>query len=264
MCEQNIRYPDWSAAVITSALDTPVGQLAAERPGSVRVLEHFGIDYCCGGRTPLSQACALKGIDVRTVISALDSEASLNTTSARSEVAADTSLAELADQIVATHHDYLRREMPRLGGLLAKVVAAHLSRRPELREVEGVFAQLRDELECHMLKEEWVLFPIIKQLEAATVGQNGHSGSVHVPILMMEHEHAAAGAALERMSDLTNGYVPPADACNSHRALLRGLAELQSDLHVHIHKENNILFPRASALEAALRNAESSATVGSP
>lgn len=233
--------------------DTPVGQLVAERPGRARVLERFGIDYCCGGRTPLDQACAEKGLDVGAVLRELASDDPCVAGPFPDDARTDATLGQLADQIVAVHHAYLRRELPRLGALLAKVADAHAERHSELRELQFVFADLRDELESHMLKEEQVLFPIIKRLEAATSMPSLHCGSVNNPILVMEHEHATAGFALQRMRGLTDGYQTPGDACASYRALLHGLADLELDLHRHIHKENNILFPRASTLEASLQ-----------
>jgi regulator of cell morphogenesis and NO signaling len=235
--------------------DTPVGQLVAERPGRARVLERFGIDYCCGGRTPLAQACAERGLDVVEVLRELASDDPRGLEPVRDDGTTDATMGQLADRIVATHHAYLRRELPRLAGLMAKVADAHANRHPELRGLHHVFGELKDELEHHMLKEEKVLFPIIKQLEAATAMPRLHCGSVNNPILVMEHEHASAGSALQRMRALTGGFKPPGDACATYRALLHGLADLEMDLHRHIHKENNILFPRASALEAALRGA---------
>jgi regulator of cell morphogenesis and NO signaling len=135
------------------------------------------------------------------------------------------------------------------------VIAGHGARRPELADLRETFAGLRQELEAHLIKEEWVLFPLVKQLEAARVAFPTHCGTVNNPIRVMEHEHETAGAALERLGALTGGYRAPVDGCASLRALYQGLAGLEADLRRHIHKENNILFPRAAALEAALPRA---------
>lgn len=236
-----------------NVLDTQaaVGQLVRERPARARVFERFGIDYCCGGRRPLDQACRERQLDLGLVLDALNEL----DPHAHGADAADWSTApmgELADHIEATHHAYLRRELPRLAGLLEKVVAAHGDRHPELWDVRMVFAGLKAELENHMLKEERILFPMVRQLERAATLPRFHCGSVGNPIVVMEHEHDAAGAALASLRSLTDGYTPPAGACNTYRALLDGLAELEADLHLHIHKENNILFPRARDAEAAL------------
>lgn len=229
-----------------------VGQLVAERPGRSRVFERLDIDYCCGGKVPLEQACRARGLDVEVVLRELAAQDDAPAEAVEADWASWT-MGELVDHIVDVHHGYLRRELPRLAGLVDKIAEVHGKGHPELRDVRAVFASLKAELEAHIVKEERVLFPIIKQLEAATDLPSFHCGSVDHPIRAMEFEHDDAGAALARLRALTGGYVPPADACNTYRAALAGLAELEADLHQHIHKENNILFPRAHDAEAALR-----------
>jgi regulator of cell morphogenesis and NO signaling len=233
--------------------ETPVGLLVTERPGRARLFERLGIDYCCHGRDTLGHACAAKGLDVADVLRTLSGEGPEGAGAENEEFdAAAATMSALADHIVAVHHIYLRRALPWLAGLLDKVVAAHGERHPELHAVREVFRRLREELEMHMLKEEKVLFPIIRQLETATTLPSLHCGTVHNPVVVMEHEHRDAGAALERLRALTHGYSAPPDACPTYRALLSELAALELDLHRHIHKENEILFSRAMAAEAAL------------
>ncbi len=228
-----------------------VGQLAAERPARGRVFEQFGIDYCCGGKTSLRDASARAGADLQQVIDALLKSDAAAPPSDEPDFA-HAPLADLIANILNTHHAFLRRELPRLTQLAAKVHQVHAANHPELAEVQGIYADLRAELESHMLKEEHILFPLIQSLEAGDATAAGHCGSVQNPIRVMEYEHDSAGAALERLRTLTGGYTPPADACNAYRALLTGLSELEADLHQHIHKENNIVFPRAVELEATL------------
>lgn len=227
-----------------------VGELVRERPARARVFERLGIDYCCGGKMPLERACRAGGLDLARVLRELAEE------DARPEVDpvdwSTTTMGALADHIEATHHAFLRRELPRLEHLAEKVTAAHADRHPELREVRAVLSGLKVEMESHMLKEERVLFPMVRLLDGATAPPQFPCGSVAYPIAAMEHEHDDAGAALARLRSLTGGYTPPADACNSYHALLDGLADLEADLHLHVHKENNILFPRACDAEAAL------------
>lgn len=237
---------------------TTVGQLVAERPGRARVFERFGIDYCCGGKVPLQEACAASGTDAQEVVRALN-QADASSAPADGTDSAHASLAELITNILETHHAHLRRELPRLTQMAGKVLEVHGTRHPELSEVQAVYNDLRAELQMHMMKEEQVLFPMIRAMEADGVVAAAHCGSVQNPIRVMEHEHDSAGAALLRLRTLTGGYTPPADACNTYRAFLSGLAELEQDLHQHIHKENNILFPRAAELEATLSG---TATVG--
>ncbi len=231
-----------------------VGQLVAERPLRARVFERFGIDYCCGGKAPLGEACAAGGIDPLVVVRALN-EADAGTAPTDQPDWINAPLARLIANILDTHHAYLRRELPRLAQFAAKVRDAHQARHPEVTEVQKVYNQLRTELETHMMKEERILFPLIQAMESGGRAAAAHCGSVQNPIRVMKDEHDAAGTALLRLRTITDGYAPPADACNTYRALLSGLADLETDLHQHIHKENNILFPRAVALEAALSRA---------
>ncbi|MBV8126233.1 MAG: iron-sulfur cluster repair di-iron protein [Planctomycetaceae bacterium] len=237
--------------------DTPVGSIVVERLGRASVFERLGIDYCCHGATPLEKACAERSLDVDHVLAEIaeSDQRGVNEDVDRVDYSAMPA-GDLADQIVATHHVYLRRELPRLSELIDKVVAAHSSNHPELIEVRQTFAALRQELEMHLMKEERVLFPLVKQLEAALEPFSIHCGTVENPIRVMEHEHDSAGSALQRIRELTSNYRAPDDGCASFTALYDGLSCLESDLHLHIHKENNILFPRAAALESALMAAK--------
>ena len=224
-----------------------VGEMVVEDPTRARVFEYFGIDYCCGGKMPLAEACATRGINRDAVLAALQkSEANASPESEKDW--SQESMTSLVDHIVATHHAYLREEFPRLTRMTERVAQVHGERHSELPQVRDVFAGLRDELELHMQKEEQILFPMIKQLDAGTPVA-GHCGTIENPIRMMEHEHASAGDALGTLRELTGGFAPPADACNTYRVMLHGLARLEADLHKHIHKENNILFPKALVAE---------------
>lgn len=219
-----------------------VGELVTERPGRARVFERLEIDYCCGGKRPLEDACAAKGLDPGAVAAMLEA---LEESGGEEPDWTTATLGELCDHIVETHHAYLRDELPRLTFLVGKVASAHGNRHPELADVAQTYEGLAAELADHMLKEERVLFPACRRLEE---GEEILAAGLAAPIAVMEDEHAAVGAALERLHELTGGYAPPADACNSYRAMLDGLATLELDLHEHIHEENNILFPRAAAL----------------
>lgn len=222
-----------------------VGQIVVDRPEAARVFESLGIDYCCGGRIPLSDACRNKGIALEKVADLLAADA---TRPAPAEIDWRAEpMTRLADHIEATHHEYLRRELPRLAGLIAKVVRAHGEKRPAFIALQQVFEAFSNELFEHMLKEERILFPMIRALEMDPESRRhpSHCGFIGNPIRVMEHEHDSAGVALAHMRRLCENYLPPPDACNTWRALYAGLAELESDMHQHVHKENNILFPRA-------------------
>ena len=229
-------------------LETTVGQLVTERPARARIFESFGIDYCCGGKKPLAQAITEKGLDEKTVLGVLD--AFDDSSPAAEKNWGDAGLAELADHIEATHHAYLKTELPRLEFLVNKVAMRHGEHNPKLVELKRVFAIFKAELETHMYKEEVILFPICRQLETATGPQRFHCGSVQNPIAVMVREHDDAGDALSRMRELTDNYTAPADACNTYRALFDSLRQLEEDMHRHVHKENSILFPKAVEAEA--------------
>lgn len=241
----------------SSLADTPVSELVRGSEHRGAVLSRLGIDYCCGGQASLGQACASRGILVDKVLRALrDSD--------DAHVAADTtdwtreSLTRLADHIVARHHAYLRDMLPGLGNLMEEILAKHPDQYPRLAELKEVYTAMWDELYSHMMKEEVVLFPFIQALESAqhralSSESRFPCGNVLAPIRVMKEEHREAAEALTRMRELTSGFRPPSEACNSYRVLMAGLRELEEDLHLHIHKENDILFPRAVRLEAALR-----------
>jgi regulator of cell morphogenesis and NO signaling len=161
-------------------------------------------------------------------------------------------LTKLCSHIQSTHHRYLRQALPRLGSLIDQVVSAHGERHPELVEVRQIFIDLRAELEPHMLKEERVLFPAIQQLEEEAGRRVFPFGHVENPISVMEDEHDSAGRALDRLRKLTCGFTSPADTCPTYQVMLCCLENLEHDIHQHVHKENNILFPRAQALQDSL------------
>lgn len=214
-----------------------VKDIAVAYPLATRVFQRHKIDFCCGGGDALQSACDKKGLDADSIVRELEAEiAGTGDDAARWE---DEPLDRLIDHILATYHEPLRSELPRLQKMAARVLAVHGDKMPEvLGELNTVFSTLRMELESHMVKEEQILFPMIK------AGRGQHAGG---PVSVMEQEHASAGAALQRLRELTNDYQPPAGACTTWTALWAGLAELESELHLHIHLENNILFPRAMA-----------------
>ena len=224
-----------------------VGQLVRQRPSRSRVFDRFGIDYCCGGKLPLPSACEAKQIKLTEVLQALQEEEQAE---CQDFVDADAlSLSELCDHIQATHHAYLREELPRLNQMSEKVARVHGDKEPKLKTIRDAFLELRAELEPHMMKEEGILFPMVRQLEESEASPEFHCGSIANPIHQMEHEHDGAGEALARIRKAADNFNPPDWACNTYRALFDGLQALEQDMHQHVHKENNVLFPKAVELE---------------
>lgn len=234
-------------------LQTTIGDLVKERPARSRVFERLQIDYCCGGKLPLSDACAALKLDPAMVLRELqESDAQVEPTGASLADADAMSLTDLANHIEQVHHGYLRRELPRLDALTQKVANVHGPHDARLHDVRKTFVSLYEEFTSHTMKEEQILFPIIRQLEAATEKPSFHCGSVANPIQQMHHEHDVVGEGLARLNELTDGYKLPAWGCNSYRSMLDGLKQLEWDTHQHIHKENNVLFPKAIQLETEL------------
>jgi len=221
-----------------------VADVATAMPATVRIFQEHHIDFCCGGKRPLAEACQEQGLDVDALLGELRAAAALT------DAERDWRQAPMSDLIAyiqGRFHGPLRAELPRLGQMLVKVVSRHGDRFPAtLLPLQQTFNALHVELLHHMKKEDDILFPAIQDVESGRGG--GHAGWIEQPIEVMEEEHDQAGAALARMRELTGGYAPPADACPTFRGLYYGLAELEREMHVHIHLENNILFPRAASV----------------
>ena len=224
--------------------DSLVADVATQLPATVKVFQQHQIDFCCGGKRPIEEACVEQGLDVDQVLGELRA----------SEALADASrdwrqapMSDLIAYIQARFHGPLRNELPRLGQMMAKVVSRHGERLPEtLLPLQETLTRLHVELLHHMQKEDQILFPAIQEIEAGRGGSQ--SAWIEQPIEIMEDEHEQAGAALARMRELTGGFTPPPDACPTFRGLYYGLSELEREMHLHVHLENNILFPRAAEL----------------
>jgi len=234
-------------------LTQTVREIALEQPHSIRVFERFGIDYCCGGRKPLAEACAEKQLPIDEVLAALESASS-----SAAPLPVDWSqatLGALVEHIESTHHVYVKTELPRLAVLAQKVVNRHGDTQAHLPAMQSLLVLLEDELIHHLGKEEHVLFPYIAKLEGALISGGAHPeacfGTIQSPIAMMRSEHEAAGALLAEIRKLSDNFTTPVGACPTYHAYYDGLKEFEQDLHQHIHLENNILFPRAVAMEAA-------------
>jgi regulator of cell morphogenesis and NO signaling len=227
-----------------------VAQIALENPNAAREFEKLGIDYCCGGKRGLEAACASANVSVDEVLKRLEAASPSSADVPNFEA---MSLADLIAHITSTHHVFIRNECPRVQELANKVATKHGETHPELVQVRDIFAAQADELSVHLMKEEQILFPYIVQMEEAKVAGEAAPpamfGTVANPIRMMEREHDGAGDALRVLRSVTQNYFLPEDACTSYQLLYQGLQAFEADLHQHIHLENNLLHPRALALE---------------
>lgn len=231
-------------------VSTTLAEAVDAFPQLAREFERRGLDYCCGGQRSLGDACTLAGLDPAATIAEL---AAVDPTAGGTAESAEwTSMTAdvLVDHIEATHHRYLWDEMPRITALVDKIVSVHGGRHAELKEIESCFASVCADLGPHMLKEEQVLFPMIRELATSTEVPTFHCGSLRNPISVMLTEHDAVGDLLAKLRLLTGGYTSPADGCATYAACFAAMAEFEADTHLHIHKENNVLFPLVTRLEA--------------
>ncbi|MFT3737746.1 MAG: iron-sulfur cluster repair di-iron protein [Breznakibacter sp.] len=219
-----------------------IGRIVAADFRKAEVFKRAGIDFCCGGNKTVQQACDEKGIDAGWLLAQLvkvDGEPLLPSLDYRS-----WGLSFLCDYIVNTHHRYVLDTLPDLLGYTAKIAVVHGQHHPELPEVAHLFAAVDKELRQHLAKEESVLFPAIKALEE---GDKAVAVIIGTEIARINEEHEFAGSTLNQINHLTGGYQVPDDACNTYRVALQLLKQFEDDLHLHVHLENNILFPAAVA-----------------
>ena len=215
-------------------LGATVGEIAANLPGATAVFRRFGLDFCCKGNVALAESARQRGIELAAVARAL---AALDT-GAPSDAPQESKA--LIDHLLSRYHDTHRRELPELIQLARKVEKVHARRSDAPRGLADLLERMSTELQQHMAKEELILFPAMKQSVAG----------LDAPIACMRHEHDDHGAHLRELDRLTNGITVPADGCRTWQALYAGLAKLTDDLMEHIHLENNVLFPRFSAVES--------------
>jgi len=211
---------------------TTLANLATTYPAASRVFQRIGLDYCCGGRTALSEACRARGLDTGAVVSAIEAEEA-GSSLPRWDTAP---IPDLIDFIITQYHEPLRAELPALIDLAAKVERRHAERPDVPRGLRAILDVLHERTLEHLMKEERVLFPMI--LEHIGAGVRG-------PVRVLEAEHEDHAHNLRRIRQLTHNFTPPADACTSWRALYLRLEAFEEDFHNHVHLENNVLFVRA-------------------
>ena len=229
-----------------------VAEIVSQNIRTADVFKKNGIDFCCGGNVLVSDVCQKKNIDFEQIkrdIAQLDQPDSR-------ENYDEWALDFLVDYIVNTHHRYVSESNELISQYAQKVARVHGHHYKEVIKINQLFQKVAEELSVHMGKEEMVLFPYVKRLTLAKQNNSGITpppfGTIANPIRMMESDHDEAGNALKEIEQLTNGFTPPENACNTFKALYSGLKVYQDDLFMHVHLENNILFPKAIQLEEEL------------
>ncbi|MCL1666769.1 iron-sulfur cluster repair di-iron protein [Elizabethkingia ursingii] len=227
-----------------------IGAMVAEDFRTAAVFKKYGIDFCCKGGRTIADACEKKDIDEQKIYEEIENlpksgGANIDFTS--------WPLDLLADYVEKTHHRYVEEKTPVLQVFLDKLCKVHGDRHPELFEIRELFDESAKDLAAHMKKEELILFPFVRNMiKAQQTGEalrQPHFGTVENPVNMMQHEHTVEGERFEKIATLTDGYTPPADACNTYKVAFAMLQDFENDLHTHIHLENNILFPKSVRLE---------------
>lgn len=227
-----------------------IGDYVAENFRTAQIFKKYHIDFCCKGGRTIEEACENKKVEPETLYRELE-----EISTQKSEDIDFTSwpLDLLADYVEKTHHRYVEEKTAMLIPYLNKLYKVHGDRHPELFEINRLFLESAQDLGAHMKKEELILFPFIRKMVAAKrsgeVLVQPHFGTVENPVAMMKDEHEAEGDRFEKISELTNGYQFPVDACGTYQVTFRMLEDFENDLHKHIHLENNILFPKAIELE---------------
>ncbi|MBI5856320.1 MAG: iron-sulfur cluster repair di-iron protein [Sphingobacteriales bacterium] len=234
---------------MNNLMNKSLAQIVTADHKAAAVFEKHHLDFCCKGKRTLQQACAEKNLAIDQILSELNITGNPEK---ENNVAFDKlPLSELSEYIVSTHHNYVKNELPAIFGYLQKVASKHGDRHPELFKVFEIFAAVKEEMEMHMQKEEKILFPRISEIEKLAKENTAihiNNGFLTAPINMMEQEHDHAGGLLAEISRLTDNYTPPADACTTYKLSYASLKAFETDLHLHIHLENNVLFPKALEL----------------
>lgn len=230
-----------------------VGELVAADYRTAAVFKQHDIDFCCKGNRTIEEVCNKAKLDKEQLIEELNQLAKKSNNSTTDFASWDIDL--LADYIEKKHHRYVEQKIPELKTYLNKIAKVHGQRHPELIEIEQLFTASAHELLQHMQKEESILFPYIRTMASREQHERPHFGTVQNPIKMMMHEHDNEGERFRKIAALSNDYTPPADACTTYNVAFAMLKEFEEDLHLHIHLENNILFPRAIKAEKSLNYA---------
>lgn len=231
-----------------------VGEIVSQDYRTAGVFKKYGLDFCCGGKKKLSDACERKGLDMNQLLEEIES---LSRQEGNRQNYKDWSPSFLVDYIINNHHHFVRTKLPEIKSYAKKVAKVHGKSYPVLEDMLGTFMVLKDEMLSHLDAEEQVLFPYIKKMQDSISNGNRNAegvaeGTAAQAIDMMEQEHDEAGKLMERLEVMSEGFTPPEDACTTFRVYFQNLEAFQDDLHKHVHLENNILFPKALKMEQQL------------
>lgn len=233
-----------------------IGELVAQDYRAASVFKKYGIDFCCQGNRTIDDASNAKEIDVDIILKDLNEVANANASNTTGIDFKTWPLDLLADYIEKTHHRYVEDKTPQIIPYLDKICEVHGEKHPELYQIKDLFQKVVENLAQHMKKEELLLFPFIRKMEKAKRSgellQKLNFDSIKNLVNEMEDEHFAEGDRFRDIERLSSNYTPPEDACNTYRVTFAMLKEFEEDLHLHIHLENNILFPKSILMEEEL------------
>ncbi|HLN20690.1 MAG TPA: iron-sulfur cluster repair di-iron protein [Bacteroidales bacterium] len=221
--------------------DLTIGEIVARDFRTAAIFKEAGIDFCCGKKT-IDETCAEKKIDIKGLLTKLENAGQDEDTTVHRFNEWEPGF--LTDYIINVHHSYVKKSLPETKFYVDKIASVHGANHPELRDVAELFSQVENDLTAHLLKEEEVFFPAIKQL--FSTGSGRAAAIVKEELGSLSEEHESAGGAMDRINILTKGYELPEDACNSYRLAFKMLSAFEDDLHVHVHLENNVLFPKTT------------------
>ena len=232
-----------------------IGEIVKTNYKTSDVFKKYGIDFCCGGNQSIAKVCEASNIDEKHLMDEVNKI--LNTTKEEGLPYDEWPIDLLASYVQKVHHKYVEQNIPVITGYLDKIVQVHGKHHPELLEIRELFKGCAGELTMHMKKEEFMIFPYVQKLtklqeNPSSPWQQPTFGSIENPINQMEDEHTNEGERFRKIIALSNNYTPPEGACNTYIVTFQKLREFENDLHLHIHLENNILFPKAIALEKSL------------
>ncbi len=224
--------------------DITIGQIVVKDYRAAAIFREYDIDFCCGGRKYLADVCHEKGIDFTDLVEKID-ELLLKDDSPANDFK-DLDIGSLCDYIVRVHHGYILKTLPDLKVYTRKIAGVHGSHHKELEEIAEIFSRTGDELLDHLEKEERLIFPSVKQLLRGD--SSGAAALLAKELEKLAEEHESAGSALAYIRKVSNGYFIPEDGCNTWRVAFGMLENFEDDLHMHVHLENNILFPSVSEI----------------